>query len=71
MSENNDNWKTKVLIASTVIGAMSGLAAGYLLNKTAEQKQSGAPRIQTTDALKLAVGVIGLVRGIASLGDPN
>jgi len=71
MSENDNKWKTKVLIVSTVIGAVSGLAAGYLLSQTAEENRSGPPKIQTTDALKLTVGVIGLVRGIAALGDPD
>jgi len=71
MNENNSNWKTKVLIVSTLIGAASGLAAGYLLSQTAEQKRSGPPKIQATDGLKLAVGVIGLIRGIAALGDPD
>jgi hypothetical protein len=71
MNETDNSWKTKVLIVSTVIGAVSGLAAGYLLSKTAEQKQNGPPKIHTTDALKLTVGVLGLVRGIAALGDSD
>lgn len=71
MSENENNWKVKVLVVSAVIGAVSGLAAGYLLSQTAEKQRGGPPSIQATDALKLTVGVIGLVRGIASLGEPD
>ena len=71
MNENDNKWKTKVLIVSTVIGAVSGLAAGYLLSQTAEQKQGGPPKIQTMDGLKLAVGVIGLIRGTAALGESD
>ena len=71
MTENNDNWKTKVLIISTAIGAVSGLAAGYLLSQNAADQRGGPPKIQVGDSLRLAVGIIGLVRGIAALGEPD
>jgi hypothetical protein len=71
MLENDNNWKTKIIVGSTVIGAVSGLAAGLLLSRTSEEKGSSPPKIQTSDALRLAIGVIGLVRGIAALGDPD
>ncbi|UCG24951.1 MAG: hypothetical protein JSW55_02860 [Chloroflexota bacterium] len=71
MLESDNNWKTKILIGSTVIGALSGLAAGFLLSRTSDEQGGGPPKIKTSDALRLAVGVIGLVRGIAALGDPD
>jgi len=71
MLESTENWKTKVLIGSTVIGAVTGLAAGFLLSRNAEEKSGRAPTIQTMDALKLGISVFGLVRGIAALGDPD
>ncbi len=71
MSDNNGNWKTRVLIVSTAIGAVSGLAAGYLLTQTSADKRGGPPKIQVADGLRLAVGIIGLVRGIAALGEPD
>ncbi len=71
MLESNDNWKTKVLIGSTVKGALTGLAAGYLLSRNSEEKNGQPPKIQTMDALRIAVGVIGVIRGIAALGDPD
>lgn len=71
MLESNDNWKAKLLIGGTVIGALTGLAAGYLLSRNAEEKAGAPPKIQTMDVLRLTVGVIGVVRGIAALGDPN
>jgi len=71
MLESEDSWKTKILIGSTVIGALSGLAAGYLLSRTSDEKGGGPPKIKTADALRLSIGVIGLVRGIAALGDPD
>ena len=70
-SVSENNWKTKVIIASTVLGAFAGLAAGYLLSRTAEESSGEPPKIDTMDALKVAIGAIGIVRGIAALGDKN
>jgi len=71
MPETDANWKTKIIVGATVIGAVSGLAAGLLLSRTADERSGGPPKLRTSDALRLAVGVIGLVRGIAALGDPK
>ena len=71
MLESDNNWRTKVLVGSTLIGALTGLAAGFLLSRTSEEKGGAPPKIQTTDALRIGVGVIGLIRGIAALGDPD
>ncbi len=71
MLESNDNWKLKLIVGSTVIGAFTGLAAGYLLSRNSEEKAGSPPSIQTMDALRLAISVIGVVRGIAALGDPD
>ncbi|MCL4871276.1 MAG: hypothetical protein KJ063_20130 [Anaerolineae bacterium] len=65
----NENWQTRVLLVGTVLGAAVGAATAYLLIRTTSEKQSGPPKISTGDAVKTAVGVIGLMRGIASLGN--
>ena len=49
--------------------AVIGAGTAYLLARTAEESGGGPPQISTGDAVKAAVGVIGVVRGIASLGD--
>ena len=74
MSENqnlqsSNSWKTRFLLAGAVVGAVTGLGTAYLLARTAEEKASGPPQISTGDAIKATVGVIGVVRGIAALGD--
>lgn len=74
MSENeiitpNEGWQTRVLVIGAVAGALIGAATAYLMIRTAAEKQGGPPKISTGDAIKTAVGVIGLMRGIASLGD--
>jgi hypothetical protein len=65
----NETWKTKLLVIGGVLGALVGLGTAYLLVREAEEKGSGPPEISTADAVKATVGVIGLMRGIASLGD--
>jgi hypothetical protein len=65
----NEPWKTKMLIVGGVLGAVIGLGTAYLLVREAEEKGGGPPEISTADAVKATVGVIGLMRGIASLGD--
>ncbi|MFW6068338.1 MAG: hypothetical protein ACOC9E_02015 [Chloroflexota bacterium] len=67
--ETTGNWRTKTLIIGGVIGALIGISTAYLLARTAEESGGGPPQITTGDAIKSAIGVVGLVRGIASLGD--
>ena len=69
MPEISDNWKIKVLAGSAVLGALIGLGTGYLLTRTADETGSGPPEIKTTDGVRIAISVIGLVRGIVALGD--
>ncbi|HSM55387.1 MAG TPA: hypothetical protein VK879_04460 [Candidatus Sulfomarinibacteraceae bacterium] len=64
-----DKWKTKTLLVGTAVGALIGLGTAYLLWRTAEESGSGPPQISTGDAIKSAIGVVGLMRGIAALGD--
>ncbi len=64
-----NNWKQKTLILGGLLGTIIGLATAYLLIRTAEEKGDGPPKIETKDAIKVAVATIGAVRGIASLGE--
>lgn len=64
-----DNWRTKTIIIGAIIGAIIGVGTAYLLARTAEESGGGPPRISTSDAIKSAIGIVGIVRGIASLGD--
>ncbi|NLF65343.1 MAG: hypothetical protein GX579_12170 [Chloroflexi bacterium] len=69
MSTDN-NWKTKLYITGAIVGALVGLGTAYLMARTAEEGNlGGPPSITTADAIKSAVGVVGVMRGIASLGD--
>ena len=65
--ETTGNWKIKVMLIGTVIGAVVGLGTAYLLARTAEESHDGPPKIKTGDALKAGVNIIGVMRGIAAL----
>jgi gas vesicle protein len=60
--------KNRILLAGTLLGAMTGLVAAMLLNRRAE-KNERETAITTGEGLKLGVLVFGLLRAIASLGD--
>jgi NhaP-type Na+/H+ or K+/H+ antiporter len=68
MSLSEIDWKTKMLIGGVALGASVGLATAYLLSRTIEERGGDAPDFNTMDTLKVVVGVIGIVRGIAALG---
>ncbi|MCL4265889.1 MAG: hypothetical protein KJ069_21930 [Anaerolineae bacterium] len=67
---SNINWKTKAMVLGTLIGALIGLGAATLFTRNADKNSNGqAPEVSTAEALGLAISIIGLVRGIASLAD--
>lgn len=60
--------RNKTLIAGALIGALTGLLAALLLQRSAE-KNERETAITTGEGLKLGVLLFGLLRAIASLGD--
>lgn len=68
--DGEDQWKTKTLIMGTVLGAVTGLSAAYLLTRRAEQ-QGEALKISSGQGLKLGVLLAGLLRSILNLGDES
>jgi hypothetical protein len=61
------NWKTKTLLIGSIIGALTGLGAAYLLVRQAE-RQGEPPKIGTGEGLRLGMGVLGLLRHVGELG---
>jgi gas vesicle protein len=60
--------KNKTLLAGALLGAVTGLLAAILLQRSAEKNEKETA-ITTGEGLKLGVLVFGLLRAIASLGD--
>ena len=68
-TELDNSWKTKTYIIGGVAGLLIGLGTAFLLVRSSDERVGGPPEVSTMDALKVGVAVIGLVRGIAALGD--
>lgn len=68
-TQRDDNWKMKTYIIGGLAGAAIGLTTAFLLAHSAEEKQQGPPQIAAGDILKLGVAVIGVMRGVAALGE--
>jgi hypothetical protein len=63
----DQSWKTRVLIAGGIVGALLGLGAGFLYVRVAEE--SGGPKkVSTGEAVKLAIAALGVVRQVSQLG---
>lgn len=65
----NENWRATFYLGGTIIGALIGLATAYLMVRSAEEQGGRPPKISTADAVRIGVSTVGLVRGIAVLGD--
>jgi len=58
----------KAYIVGGIVGAAIGLTTAFMLTQSADEN-SGPPDFSPTDVLKLGVGVLGLMRGVAALSD--
>ena len=66
----DDSWKKKTYMLGAALGIVAGLGTAYLLIRTAEESERGGPpEVSTGDAIKSALGIVGVMRGIAALGD--
>jgi hypothetical protein len=61
------NWKMKIFIIGGIIGALAGVGAAFLLVKRAEEEQT-PPRLTAGEGVQLGLGLLGLMRLIASVG---
>lgn len=66
--EAESGWKTKILLAGAVIGALAGLGAAYLYVKKSDELAE-RPRLTSGEGMKIGMGVVGLLKMIADLGN--
>lgn len=67
LDEAGSNWRTKVLIAGAVLGAVVGLAGAYLMVQNAE-REGAKVTITAGDGVKLGLLLMGALRQVAALG---
>lgn len=65
---SDNSWKVQTLVIGTVIGALTGLGAAFLLTRRAEQKGEKVS-ISAGQGVKLGMLVAGLLRSILTLGE--
>lgn len=66
--EMNKDWQKKVFIVGGLVGLVSGLFAAYLLVQRNNEKLS-APDITAGDGVKVGLGVLGVLKLIADMGE--
>lgn len=62
------NWKNKTLAIGAVAGLVLGLAASYIVIQRAERENT-TPQISAGDGVKVGLGLLGVLRLIADLGE--
>jgi hypothetical protein len=60
----NSSWKAKALIIGSLVGALTGLGATYVM----VQRSDEPPEVGPTDGIKLGLLLLGLVRAVGDLG---
>ena len=66
--EQFEHWKKKVLLTGGLAGIVVGLLTALMLVRSAEKNGRQTPEIRPVDLLGTIIAIIGVVRGIASLG---
>ncbi|HOU40152.1 MAG TPA: hypothetical protein PK829_02685 [Promineifilum sp.] len=67
--DDSRDWERRVVVAGGILGAFVGVVTSLLLIRTSRDAHAGPPAINTSDAFKVGITAIGLVRSIAALGD--
>jgi hypothetical protein len=61
----DSNWRGRTLLLGGLLGALTGLAAAYLLIRRSEE---GRPKIGAGEGVRLGLLLLGLLRQVTELG---
>jgi len=66
--ETDTRQRATTLLVGGAIGALTGLAAAYLILRRAEQQKTPV-RLEAGEGLRIGLLVLGLLRQVAALGE--
>jgi hypothetical protein len=65
---NTQNWKIKTIIIGTIIGALTGATAAFIVVQQSEKKNT-KPQLNAGEGVKLGLGVLGLLRLVSDMAN--
>ena len=69
MPNNNPNWKYPIYAIGAAIGLIVGFLSAHLYTRAVEENSSGVvPQVEASDAFRLGLAAVALVRQITDLG---
>jgi len=66
----NMTWRNKTIAFGAVAGLLIGIAAAYIVIQRAERENT-IPQITAGDGVKVGLGLLGVLRLIADIGEPE
>jgi hypothetical protein len=68
MKNSLSNWKTRTILLGTLVGALTGATAAYILIQQAEKKNT-QPKLNAGEGVKIGLGVLGLLRLVSDMAN--
>jgi len=70
MERQDESWKSRLLLAGGVVGALTGLGVAYLMVQRAERR-GGDLELSSGEGLRLGLLLLGMLRQVADLASPD
>jgi hypothetical protein len=61
-------WRTKTMLLGAVAGIAAGLIGAYIVIQRSE-RENVLPKMSPGDGVKIGLGILGVLRLVADLGD--